>query len=169
MVVESKCGGNVEKPQCLRYAALDAAAVVRNAYIDLRRRVIPTVDVVYACLGAYVDRGRLGLNAAGVTFPVLAVRDHKITVEGSAFGGPLRKIFGLPITLEGPPSRLIPFDADSNVEIIEPYVQTALVAALSHNLSDISPAALTEWSIRHFPLLGEPWRNKAEKHAPALS
>ncbi|MGW6496846.1 hypothetical protein [Nonomuraea angiospora] len=156
LAIESKCGGNVEDEQCARYAALDPVAVVRNAYIDLHRRVPPTLDVIYACLGPHVDRIRLGLETAGVTFPILAVHDDKILLEGSAIREPLRSIFRTPVKLAASPSRHVPFDAESSVEIIEPYVQTALVAALAQSLTEISLAALTEQSIRHFALFSRP-------------
>ncbi|MER7126725.1 hypothetical protein [Micrococcus luteus] len=154
LLFESKCGGNIEPEQCSRYSALNATQVVKNAYIDLRQRNTPTVEVIYACLGQYADRIRLGLDSAGVAFPILSVHDRAITVEGAALGEPLREMFSSPVVLKAPPERLIPFDADSSPEIIEPHVYASLVAALSQNLPDISLTALTERSVRHFLLFG---------------
>ncbi|MEV0830930.1 MULTISPECIES: hypothetical protein [Streptosporangiaceae] len=163
LAIESKCGGNVEEAQCVKYAALDATTLVRNAHIDLQRRATPTVNVVYACLGQYVDRVRLGLDRAGVTFPILAIHDRKVVMEGDIPNGPLQKIFNSSVALNAPPLRLIPFDAESSVEIIEPYVQTALVAALNRSLSDVSLATLTEQSIRHFPWFGKQAQTSLKK------
>lgn len=163
LVFESKCGGNIEKEQCVRYAALNAAYVVQTAFIDLRRRVTPTVEVIYACLGQYADRIRLGLDAAGVAFPVLAIHDRKIVMEGDIPDGPLREMFPSPVALKAPPARLIPFDVESSLEIIQPHVYAVLVAALSQNLPDISLTALTERSVRHFLLFGHKAKNTLKR------
>jgi hypothetical protein len=156
LAIESKCGGNIEEPQCSRYAAMDATTVVRQSRIDLLQRVTPSLDVVYACLGDYTDRVRLGLTLAGATFPILAVHDRKITLEVIVPGEQLQKIFIAPVPLVAPPSRLVPFDVDSAGCIIEPYVRQALVAALTRSIPEITLAALTEQAIRHFALFGRP-------------
>ncbi|MBG0813240.1 hypothetical protein [Planomonospora sp. ID82291] len=154
LAIESKCGGNIEEPQCARYAVLDAATVIRQARIDLFQRVTPSLDVVYACLGDHVGRVRLGLSTAGVTFPILAVYDQKITLETDIPSERLQRIFTTPVQLVAPPSRLIPFDMDSDVSVVEPHVLGALVAALTRSIPEITLAALTEQSVRHFALFG---------------
>ncbi|MFI7049044.1 hypothetical protein [Streptosporangium sandarakinum] len=163
LVFESKCGANIEEAQCARYATLSAANVIRTAHIDLRRRVTPVVEVVYACLGQHSDRIRLGLDTVGVAFPILAVHDRKVALEGGTSDGPLMEMFHPPVILKAPPARLIPFDAESSIEIVEPYVRTALVAALSQGISDISMTALTERSVRHFSLFGHKAQNTLKK------
>jgi len=81
VLAETKSGANVEPDQAWRYAALDAPAVVQAGHVTLPRRVAPTAEVLYVCLGEHVSRIRHGLQAAGVTFPVMAVHDNKITLE----------------------------------------------------------------------------------------
>ncbi len=154
LAVESKCGGNVEEPQCAKYAALDPVSVVRQAGIDLFQRVDPWLDVVYACLGEYKDRIRQGLRMTEVDFPILAVGNGTITLDADTLGDRLSEIFTRPVRLVAPPPRLIPFDADSDVAVVEPHVRTALVAALAQRLPEITLASLTEQSIRHFALFG---------------
>lgn len=163
LAIESKCGGNIEEEQCVKYGMLNPLDVVRNAYIDLRQRVTPTIDVIYACLGAHVDRVRLGLETAGASFAILAIDNDKILLQGGPLREPLRTIFKSPIEFTAPPSRHIPFDAESSVEIIEPFVQTALVAALARSQTEVSLATLTEQSIRHFALFGRQGQTALKK------
>jgi len=51
-------------------------------------------------------------------------------------------------------AKFIPFDHESSVDDVEPYVMAALVAALSQRLSTISLTTLTERVAPHYALYG---------------
>jgi hypothetical protein len=142
---EAKCGSNVEVDQARRYQALDARTVVRSAFVTLRQRVDPRLEVIYVALAENRDRMLLSLHEAGVQFPLLTVHPEQITLENSEFASELlREAFVTPLALNAPPGRFIPFDHDSSIEEVEPYVMAALVAMLTQRLPIISIAALTE-------------------------
>lgn len=159
LAIESKCGGNIEEAQCVKYGQLDAVTVVRQASIDLHRRVAPSLGIVYACIGDFVDRVRLGLSTAGAAFPIFAIHDCEIALQAPTSAEPLQSIFASPVRLLAPPSRLIAFDADSDLSVIEPYVRAALVATLTQRVSEITLVALAERAIRHFALFGRKAQN----------
>ena len=71
--------------------------MIRQASIDLRQRVSPSLDIVYACIGDFVDRVRLGLSTVGAAFPILAVHDREIAPQTLAAAEPLRSIFTSPV------------------------------------------------------------------------
>jgi hypothetical protein len=150
---EAKCGSNVEVAQALCYRALDPRTVVRSAFVTLRQRVDPSLEVIYVAMAENKDRILLSLREAGVRFPLLTIHPGKISLENIEFASEaLREAFGTPLTLNAPPDRFIPFDHESSVEEIEPYVMAALVAALSQRLQMISITALTERAAPHYAL-----------------
>jgi hypothetical protein len=162
VLAETKSGANVEPDQARRYAALDASAVVQAGHVTLPRRVAPTAEVLYMCLGEHVSRIRQGLQAAGVTFPVMAVHDNKITLEAvDGISDQMRSAFSQgPVALLGPPIRIITFDHDSPVEVLEPFVKAELVVALTHRVPYVTISGLTERTTPYFGLYGRAARNR---------
>lgn len=152
---EAKSGGNVEEVQARRYQALEARTIVSGAFVTLRERVEPTLDVLYVALAAWADRITLGLSQAGPSFAVLAVHPDKLVLESSVYASiQIKNLFSTPIPLLGPPARHIPFDHDSSLAEIQPHVAAALVANLARRVPMISTGALAEQAAPHYPLYG---------------
>ena len=156
LLVESKSGANVEEGQATRYGQLQAQAVVQAAYVTLSVRTSPTIETVYLCLAEYLDRVRLGLSSIDLSYPIIAVADGKVTLDGIEDASPqLRGAFGEgEILLPAPPPRLIGFDQDSDVEIIQPRVLAVLVTAMSQRLTQLTLVSLAERATPHFALYG---------------
>jgi hypothetical protein len=152
---EAKSGSNVEEDQARRYGALEARTVVSGAFVTLHERVDPHVEVMYAALADHAARVALGLSRAGTPFPVLLVHPDKVTLENADQASPaIRDVFASPVPLQAPPARHVPFDQDSDLDEIEPYVKAALVAALARRVPMISLRTLTEHATPHYALYG---------------
>lgn len=152
---ESKCGGNIEEDQARRYQALEARTVVSGAFVTLRERVRPRLEVLYLALAEWADRIILGLDAAQISFPVLVIHSDKITLENDQHASDyIQRLFSNPISLIGHPARHIPFDHESGTDSIQPHVKQALVAALARRVPVISTTKLTEEAAPHYPLYG---------------
>jgi hypothetical protein len=162
LLCEVKSGANVEADQARRYAGVDVGAVVQAGHVTLPRRGPLTAEVVYVCICDHVDRVRRGLQVSGVAFGMLAVHENKITLENEHHaGGLLRGVFAEgPTPLNGPPPRLVPFDHDSPLDVIEPYVRAQLVSALANRLPQLTVAALTELAAPYYGLYGRAARNQ---------
>jgi hypothetical protein len=161
---ESKSGANIDAPQAKAYAGLSASSVVQAAYVTLPRRVQPTLETLYVCLDEHVDRIRLGLQKAGLPFPVLAVSALGVELHDEGFASvDLREPLVGPVTFEVPPLRIIPFDPDSSAGDIERYVRAALVALLSARTSQISLTGLAEKVAGHYALYGQAAQQKLKR------
>lgn len=161
---EAKCGSNVEVDQARRYQALDARTVVRSAFVTLRQRGDPRLEVMYVALAENKDRILLSLREAGVQFPLLTVHPEKIDLENKEFASaPLREAFATPFEPSAPPGRFIPFDHESRIEDVEPHVTAALVASLAQRLPMISIAALTERAAPHYGLYSQKTQGSLRK------
>lgn len=156
MVVEAKAGANVEERQARAYSGLKAADVVQSAYVTLTARSSPTIEVVYLCLSEHLDRIRLGLEQVGLSMPIIAVSGDAVRLELADIAGPqLRSAFiDGQVDLHGAVPRLIPFDQDSDPEIIRPRVLAALVAAMAQRLDQLSLPSLAERATPHYALYG---------------
>jgi hypothetical protein len=164
---EAKSGRNVEDDQAEKYASLDATAVVQASQVTLTRRVRPRVIACYACKTQHLTTVRYGLNTLGLKFPVVAVGDRKIVFDcPEVQPEPLNEVFATSeLPLGGPSPRLIAFDHESSVEVIEPYVKAQLVATLSHSRQQMTVRALAEQAAPHFALYGRKARNQLVKKA----
>lgn len=152
---EAKCGGNIDEDQGLRYQALEARTVVSGAFVTLQERVTPRLEVLYVGLADSADRILLGLNAANLPFPVLAVHSDKITLENiQNASSELQSIFSNAVPVLEQIARHIPFDHDSDLDEIQPYVEAALVRALARRVPMISSGTLAEEAAPHYPLYG---------------
>lgn len=81
VLVEAKSGPNIEVEQAVKYGQLPAPAVVQSAYVTLTVRTQPTVETVYLCLAEHLERVRLGLANAGLTYPIVAVSDSRVALD----------------------------------------------------------------------------------------
>jgi hypothetical protein len=88
----------------------------------------------------------LAMADAGVSFPVLYTSPSEVgLLRDSAASIALRSAFSSgPVKLIGPPPRLLPFDQDSPVDVIEPFVKAQLIAELSYRRPSITTPVLTE-------------------------
>lgn len=150
---ESKSGANVEEEQARTYRDLPPAAAVQAGYITVRSRTQPTSETLYVCLAQHAERIRLGLKVVGVSFAVLSVGERRIELldgeyASEAISVPLEGGVGT----VGPPPRIIPFDHDSPVEIIERFVRAEMVAMLAQRKEFVTIATLTERAARHYGL-----------------
>lgn len=165
VVVESKSGANVEDRQARAYAQLKASDVVQSAYVTLTKRAAPTIEVLYVCLRDQVDRIRLGLEQLEISAPVMSVSAESVRLERDGFAGErLRGVFADgEIRLQGAVPRLIPFDQDSDVEVIKPRVLAALVSAMAQRLPQLTLTSLAERATPQFALYGRQAQQRIRK------
>jgi hypothetical protein len=165
VLVEAKSGPNIEEEQAMKYGRLQASAVVQSAYVTLSVRTQPTVETVYLCLEEHLERVRLGLASAGLTYPIIAVSDSRVALDGAgAASAQVKAVFASgPIALLGRPARLISFDQDSDIEVIKPRVLAVLVAAMSQRLAQLTLVSLAERATPHFGLYGRQAQQKIKK------
>jgi len=156
---EAKSGSNVEVAQARRYQALDARTVVRSAFVTLRQRVDPRLEVIYAAMAENRERMLLSLSEACVQFPLITVSRKEIALDNAeAASRMLQDAFDAPLSLAAPPPAFIPFDHESSVKEVRPHVNAALVAALPERAPMISITSLTERAAPHYVL----YANKAQ-------
>lgn len=161
---ESKFGSNVEVAQAKCYQALLPRTVVRSTLVTLTTRAEPTLEIIYAAMAGNRDRMRLSLSEAGVDFPMLSISRQEIELLNvENVSQVLRDAFNPPLELVAPPARFIPFDHESSLDIIRPYVKSALVAALSQQMPMISDGSLTERAASHYPLYAVKAQNRLKK------
>lgn len=150
---ESKCGNNIEVAQARRYMALEASTVVRSAFVTLRQRVEPTLEVVYAGPAENRDRMLLSLSEAGVPFPMISISRSVVSLERpEAASELLRSALGAPIALPAPPAGYISFDHESDIGYVRPQVRAALVAGLAQRTSMMSVTSITERAAPNYVL-----------------
>ncbi|WP_430787630.1 hypothetical protein [Actinoplanes sp. G11-F43] len=153
VLVESKSGANIEEGQARTYRDLPPAAAVQAGYVTVRSRSQPTAETLYVCLAEHAGRIRLGLKAAGVPFPVLSVAPRRIELlDGEFASKAISAALEGGVDLIGPPPRLIPFDHESPVEVVEQFVQAEMVAMLAHRREVVTVTSLTESVARHYGL-----------------
>jgi hypothetical protein len=153
LACESKSGNNISVPQAERYAALDGPTVVQAALVTLRERVDPHTEAVYACLGEHVERILLGLRSADLALPVVAVHPKMITLENAAHASEvLQTAFAEPVSLDALPPRVVGFDHESPIEVIEPHARAVLVACLTRRVPQITITMITEQATPHYAL-----------------
>ena len=162
VLVEAKSGPNIEEEQAVKYGQLHASAVVQSAYVTLSVRTPPTAETVYLCLGTHLERVGLGLANAGLGYPIMTVSESLVSLErASAASAGLRAVFADgPVSLLGPPARMILFDQDSDVEVIKPRVLAVLVAAMAQRLTQLTLVSLAERATPHFALYGRQAQQK---------
>jgi hypothetical protein len=163
--VESKSGANIEDAQALRYSTLRVQDVVRSAYVTLPARTPPTSETVYLCLAEHHNRVRLGLEKLGLSYPIMKVSPESVSLDHADATNPqLALAFANgPIPLAGPPPRLIPFDEDSDVEIIKPHVLAVLVEAMSRRLTELTLHSLAERVTPHYGIYGRRAQGQIKK------
>jgi hypothetical protein len=164
VLVEAKSGPNIEAEQAVKYGQLQASAVVQSAYVTLSVRTRPTVETVYLCLEEHLERVRLGLANAGLTYPIIAVSDGRVALDGTVASAQVKAAFASgPLALLGRPARLISFDQDSDIEVIKPRVLAVLVAAMSQRLPQLTLVSLAERATPHFALYGRQAQQKIKR------
>jgi hypothetical protein len=152
---EAKAGANVEERQARAYAAVTAKDVVQAAYVDLKTRVEPTLETLYVCLVEHVERIKQGLQAANLAFPVLAIGRSRIELYDSENASRLLSDgFASGLRLSAPPTRIIPFDHDTSVDVIKGHVLPTLVSMMASRVGHVSLTSLTEQTAKHYPLCG---------------
>lgn len=154
--VEAKSGANVENVQAVRYGTVRVQDVVQSAYVTLPARTPPTSETVYICLAEHYDRVRLGLDKLGLSYPIMKISPGSLALDhADTASSQLAQAFaGGHVPLAGPPPRLIPFDEDSDVEIIKPRVLAVLVEAMSHRLTELTLHSLAERATPHYGIYG---------------
>jgi hypothetical protein len=146
VLFEAKSGTGLDGKQARRYADVDPHNVVQAVHVSLSHVGTVVVEVAYACLGEHFDQIELAMTDAGVSFPVLYTSPSEVgLLRDSAASIALRSAFSSgPVKLIGPPPRLVPFDQDSPVDVIEPFVKAQLIAELSFRRPSITTPVLTE-------------------------
>lgn len=158
---ESKSGANVEEAQAKAYAAMTAQSAVQAACVTLKQRTPPTLETLYVCLADNADRIMLGLQAAEVSFAVLAVGERRLDLHNAEHANDLlRSALAGGISLAAPPSRIIPFDPESPAAEVDRHVLAALVAMLANRASQVSLTGLTERVAPHYGIYAHKAQNR---------
>lgn len=162
---EAKSGRTIKDGQATRYASLNPADLVQASHITLAQRLQPQVVVTYVCLAEHVGTVRDGLDTISVGFPVIGVSDRKIIFDlKDEQPEPLNSVLiTRQLELVAPFPRIIAFDQESPVEIIEPYVKAQLVTALSRRREQVTLHTLAEQMAPHFALYGARARRQLVK------
>lgn len=130
--------------------------------MTLPRRGALTIETTYVCLADHLERVRVGLRAAGMRCPILVVHESSIRLEESAFASDqlIAALASGPVPLAGPSTRLLPFDHESPVEILEPFVKAELVAALANRVPQLTITGLAERITPYLGLFARKARNQ---------
>lgn len=161
---EAKSGQNVDVDQAQRYDRVQVDNVVRAANISVLQRGSRALQTLYVCLADNLERIVLGLQAAGVTFPILAVDNDGIRHRGRNFDDPdLQRVFDSPQVFVGTPPRYVPVDLESSDEDFDRMVLAALVEELSHARRVIEVPVLAARAINHLPVYGTAARYQLER------
>ncbi len=161
---ESKSGRNIEPEQARKYSEVSPQEVVQVAFISATRKTPFTRETIYLCLDEHRAGIRTGLNAAGLNYPIMAASDDGVELDGAHTAGEqLQKAFaGGRVPFAGPPARLIPFDHDSDVSVVKPYVLAALVAEMSQRTTQLTITTLAERATPHYALYGRSARGQLQ-------
>ena len=163
LAMEAKSGANIEERQAKAYAAISADALVEAASITLGAAGSRTVQSIVVCLAEHKDRILLGLAAAEVDPPVLALEDAQLEHLGAPFDDPvLEAAFVEPLEANGPPPRIIPVDADSPSDAFDDLVMPSLVASMAQRRPEVTVPRLAEDALPHLPLYGKKERGRLE-------
>lgn len=161
---EAKSGHNVDTDQAQRYLSVGVDDVLRAANISVQQPGPRSLQTLFVCLADNLDRIVLGLQAAGVDFPILAVDNDEIRHRGRNFDDPdLQRVFDSPQVFVGTPPRYIPVDLESPDEDFDRLVLATLVEELSHARRVVEVPVLTVRAINHLPLYGTAARNQLER------
>lgn len=162
LLCEAKSGANVEPGQARRYGSISAEDVVQAGHVTLPRRGALTIETAYVCLADHLERVRVGLQDADLRCPILVVHESSIHLEESAVASD--QLIGAfasgPVPLAGPSTRLLPFDHESPVEVLEPFVKAELVAALANRVPHLTITGLAERVSPYLGLFGRKARNQ---------
>ena len=156
LVGEAKSGANVRTEQALRYAQLDAETAVRAASITVQRPGEIRVQPVYCTLSQNAQRVLLGLDLAGLSFPVISFDDQQIQHFGADFlDRSVGAVFREPVEAPGWPPTIVSVDDESEDGSFDHIVAPVLVSELSQGLrTEITIRMLAEQAVEHFALYG---------------
>ena len=155
LAVEAKSGANLEPEQGRRLAALTPQLLVIAGGIPVPEPVPLHCGVLYACLADNADRICLGADEAGLRVPVLAVSGSEARLLRPQMADPLLSAaLSSPAVWSHPIARIVPFDHESPAEAFDQPVRAELIAAMARQRPSVTIRALTEQSVRHFPVYG---------------
>lgn len=158
---EAKSGANVDEEQARRYGELDSDDVVIAAAITIPQAGDRHLQPLYVCLAENRARILQGLKEAGLACPILAGDDSLIEHHGEPFLDPdLQEAFSQPVSVPGPPPRIIPVDDESPDEAFDTLVLPALVASLSHHRPQLSVPTLAEQTLPHLAIFAKAARGR---------
>lgn len=156
LVAEAKSGANIEEAQARKLAVIDPVTLVSAGGITIPQAVQLRREAMFVCLAEHVDRITLGVAAAELAIPVLAV-----DTEGARLANPalasyeLAAAFGEVTLWTHPVARIIPFDHESPSRVFDSPVRAELVAQLDRRRPSVTMRALTEQVVTHFALYGK--------------
>lgn len=160
---EAKSGQNVDTDQAQRYGGVQVDDVVRAANIGVQQPGPRSLQTLYVCLADNLERIVLGLQMAGVDFPILAVDHDEIRHRGHSFDdADLQEVFDSPQVFVGAPPRYVPVDLESPDEDFDRLVLATLVEELSHARRVIEVPVLAARAINHLPLYGTAAKKQLE-------
>ena len=138
--------------------------MIQAASINVRIRDERRIQPVYCCPTENVVRVMKGLRDAGIECPVLAFDDETIQRQGVPFiDCALEGEFALPVSVPGPPPRIIPVDDESPDRAFDDIVLTALIAELSKKRTDVMVPVLAAQALPHLGVYAAAARNRLIK------
>jgi hypothetical protein len=160
LAAEGKSGANIEPEQARRYGDLNPGELVRLVGVTLTHPGELTVQPLFVCMDASVDRILLGMDSASCPYPVLAVGATELTLHRPEHVDVrIAAAFAQPIAVPGPPPVLIPVDDLSGDDEYDALVSAALVVVLAQGKDVVGCPDLAAQAVRYLPLFASGHRN----------
>ena len=161
VLCESKSGANLDEAQARKYGNVQTNTLVQMLGVTVSGGSLPGSQALYITTEENVGRIELGLTAAGVSYPILAIGPDSITRHGQEItNGALAEQFASPLSIPGPPPGIITIDLESSNEEFDQIVQPCLVALLASHGHAVSIPTLAEEAIPSLPLYPNGYRNR---------
>ncbi len=155
LAVEAKSGANIEPDQARKLAEIDPHDLVIAGGITIPRPVPLRCEPLIVCLGERVPRIIHGLDAIGLTVPVLAVDATAARlVDVKAASPELSTALGRTITWVYPVATIIRFDHQSPDNAFDQPVRAELVSEMARGRTAVTVRALAEQVTSHFAVYG---------------
>jgi len=161
LAVEAKSGANIEPDQGRKLEVVDPVMLIEAGGITVTRDVPLRYEALYVCLEEHAERIAMGVSAAGLAVPVLAVGEGGARlIDPSLASAELVAALPGEVAWTHPIAEIIPFDQDSPDEAFDQPVRAELAAAMASGRSSITIRALTEQAVWHFAIYGQAARGR---------
>jgi hypothetical protein len=153
--VEAKSGANVDPDQARKLAVIVPQDLIVAGGITVTRAMPLRCEPLFVCLSEHEKRIVLGLGAAGVNAPVVAVDERAARmIDPGEASAELAAALGGPVSWRYPIASIIRFDNQSPDEAFDQPVRAELVAEIARGRTAVTVRALAEQVTPHFAIYG---------------